>query len=640
MKKLIVSILALFYLVVNAHAQNVMTPEILWSLGRVSGVGISNDGKNVIYKVSTPDVPANKINSKTFTIPIAGGIPVEIPSTENFVNDKHMSPNGQYKLTTKEVKVKKVYGKDFYPDLTQSNAYILDNLNYRHWDTWEDGAFSHLFVHKITDGKVDEGKDIMKDEPYDCPQKPFGGDEDFTWSPDSKKVIYVSKKKYGTEYAVSTNTDLYSYDINTGETTNLSEGMMGYDTHPTYSSKGILAWLSMKREGYESDKNDIVVSNDNAKLNLTQHWDGTVESFCWSNDGKKIFFTAAIDGTIQLFEVDYPGLTKKLPVGKQITRGEFDVTSIIGQVGSNLFVTRTDMNHAAEIYNIDLSKGSMVQLTHTNDGIYNSLTTGEIERRYVTTTDGKKMLTWIIYPPGFDPSKKYPTLLYCQGGPQSPLSQFYSFRWNFQVMAANGYIIVAPNRRGMQGFGVEWNEKISKDHGGQSIQDYLSAIDEVSKEAYVDNERIGCVGASYGGYSVFYLAGIHENRFKTFIAHDGLFNLKSMYGMTEELWFANWEFGGAYWEDDNSAAQKTYTRFDPSNYVDKWNTPILIIHGGKDFRVPEGQGFEAFQAAQLRGIKSKLLYFTDENHWVLKPQNGLVWQREFFGWLEETLKNI
>jgi dipeptidyl aminopeptidase/acylaminoacyl peptidase len=615
-----------------------MTPEILWSLGRVSGVGISLDGKNVVYKVSTPDIEANKLNAKTYSIPITGGAPVEITSTEKIIADKNVSPDGNYKISTKEVKLKKIYGKDFYPELTKSNAYIIDNLNYRHWDTWEDGSFSHLFVHKITNGVTDDGEDIMENEPFDCPQKPFGGDEDYTWSPDSKKTIYVAKKKYGTEYAVSTNTDIYSYDIVSGKTTNLTEGMMGYDTHPSFSSKGLLAWMSMRRDGYESDKYDIIVSNGSTKMNLTQNWDGTVESFKWSNDEKKIFFTAAIDGTIQLFEVDYPGLTKKLPVVKQITKGEFDITSIIGQVGNNLFVTRTDMNHAAEIFTVDLSKGTMSQLTHTNDDVYNKLTSSKIERRYITTTDGKKMLTWIIYPPGFDPSKKYPTLLYCQGGPQSPLSQFYSFRWNFQVMAAGGYIIVAPNRRGMPGFGVEWNEEISKDHGGQAIQDYLSAIDEVSKELFVDKERIGCVGASYGGYSVFYLAGIHEKRFKTFISHDGLFNLKSMYGTTEEVWFPNWDYGGAYWNDKSESAVKTYTEFDPSLYVNKWNTPILIIQGGKDYRVTDGQGFEAFQAAQLHGIKSKLLYFPDENHWVLKPQNGLVWQREFFGRLKETLE--
>ncbi|HEX5170656.1 MAG TPA: S9 family peptidase [Cyclobacteriaceae bacterium] len=619
------------------HAQNQMTPELLWSLGRVSGMGISMDGRNVIYKVSTPNLEENSIPSKTYSILISGGQPQEINSTENILPDKLISPDGQYRLSIADVKIVNTTGKEFYPDLDKSNARVYQSLNYRHWDTWEDGAYSHLFLQKVSTEGEPSGKDIMINEPYDCPLKPSGGNEDFTWSPDSRKIVYTSKKKFGTNYAISTNTDLYEYNITSETTVNLTEGMTGYDTHPLFSSRGILAWLSMKSDGNEADKNDVVVDNGADKINLTQHWDGTVMDFQWSNDGRKIFFTAATDGTIQLFEVDYPGLTKKVPIVNQITQGDFDITSFVGQVDNMIVVTRTDMNHAAEIYTVDLVTGAMKQLTFTNSDAYNRIYLSKFQRKYVTTSDGKKMLVWIILPPGFNSTKKYPALLYCQGGPQTPLSQFYSFRWNLQLMAANGYVVVAPNRRGMPGHGVAWNEQISKDHGGQAIQDYLSAIDEVSKEPYVDKERIGCVGASYGGYSVFYLEGIHNNRFKTFIAHDGIFNTKSMYGTTEELWFVNWEYGGPYWEKDDTVEQ-SYTTFDPSSMVDKWNTPILIIHGGKDFRVNEGQAFEAFQAAQLRGIKSKLLYFPDENHWVLSPQNGLVWQREFFGWLAETMK--
>jgi dipeptidyl aminopeptidase/acylaminoacyl peptidase len=447
----------------------------------------------------------------------------------------------------------------------------------------------------------------------------------------------VTKQLSGTKYALSTNTDILKYDLASGTTTNLSKGMMGYDINPDFSSQGILAWLSMKREGYEADKQDIVVKSPGGIVNLTRSWDGTIEGFKWSNDGKKIYFYAPIDGTLQLFEVNYPGLTKIAPVVRQVTKGDFDVSGIVGQVGNTMVVTRTDMNHAAELFKVDLSTGSMQQLTHVNDEMYRSIATSTVERRYVTTTDNKKMLVWLIYPPGFDPSKKYPALLYCQGGPQSPLTQSYSFRWNFQLMAAGGYIIVAPNRRGMYGHGQEWNEQISKDWGGQAMKDYLSAIDDVSKENYVDRTRLGCVGASYGGYSVYYLAGIHNNRFKTFIAHDGVFDLRSMSGTTEELWFSNWENGGYYWEKNNKTAQKTFQQFNPINYVNKWNTPILVIQGGRDYRVPIEQGLQAFQVAQLRGIKSKLLYFPDENHWVLKPQNGLVWQREFYKWLKETL---
>ncbi|HEX8462405.1 MAG TPA: S9 family peptidase, partial [Segetibacter sp.] len=484
--------------------------------------------------------------------------------------------------------------------------------------------------------KVSERKDIMSGQPYDSPQKPFGGDEDYIWSPDGS-VVYVTKPKTGTAYALSTNTDIFSYNPVTGTTTNLTEGMAGYDLAPAYSTQGTLAWLSMKREGYEADKQDIIVNTGSSKVNLTKSWDGSVDGFKWSNDGRNIYFFAAVDGTLQLFVVDYPGMTMKVPEVKQITKGDFDVNGIVDQVGNTLVVTRTDMNHAAELYTVDITTGAMKQLSHVNDEVYSKIAMAKYERRYVTTTDGKKMLVWMILPPNFDASKKYPTLLYCQGGPQAPLTQTYSYRWNFQLMASAGYVVVAPNRRGMYGHGQEWNEAISKDWGGQVMKDYLSAIDDAAKLAYVDKNRLGCVGASYGGYSVYYLAGIHNNRFKTFISHDGVFDMRSMSGTTEEIWFSNWENGGYYWEKDNKAAQKTFTQFNPSDLVAKWNTPILIIQGGKDFRVPIEQGLQAFQAAQLRGIKSKLLYLPDENHWVLKPQNAMVWQREFYKWLKETL---
>jgi dipeptidyl aminopeptidase/acylaminoacyl peptidase len=393
----------------------------------------------------------------------------------------------------------------------------------------------------------------------------------------------------------------------------------------------------MKRDGYEADKNDIIVDFKGIKMNLTANWDGSVDQFMWSPDGKNVYFVAAVDGTKQLFVVNFPGMTRIAVTVRQITKGDFDVSDIIGFSGDQVLVTRTDMNHAAEIFSYNLKKNTWKQLSNVNTATYNTLALSKTERRYVTTTDGKKMLVWVILPPNFDATKKYPTLLYCQGGPQSPLTQSYSFRWNFSLMAAQGYVVVAPNRRGMYGHGQEWNEKISGDWGGQVMDDYLSAIDDVAKESYVDKSRLGCVGASYGGYSVFYLAGIHNNRFKTFIAHDGVFNTQSMFGTTEEVFFNNWDFGGAYWEKDNKVAQKSYTTFNPITLVDKWNTPILIIQGGIDFRVPIGQSQEAFQAAQLRGIKSRFLYFPEENHWVLKPQNAQVWQKEFYKWLKETL---
>jgi dipeptidyl aminopeptidase/acylaminoacyl peptidase len=633
MKKILLTTLTMMSL--SAMAQNVMSPETLWKLGRVSSLGISKDAKNVVYKVTTPSIEENKSNSKFYIIPVNGGTPTEVTETKDLVKDKNISPDGKYLVYNEEVKISNVLGKDFYPELEKSEAQIYDGLDYRHWDTWNEGKFNHVLYKENAEGAV--GTDIMGKENFDSPQKPFGGDEDYIWSPDSKKILYVSKKKAGTQYAISTNTSIFEYSLETGLTTNRTEENPGYDVAPQFSPSGNLTWLQMKREGYEADKNDIIVDFKGIKMNLTANWDGTVDSFIWSKDGSKVYFTAAIDGTKQLFEVNFPGMTKIAVRVQQITNGDFDVNDLIGFSGHNIIVTRADMNHASEIFSFDLKKNTWKQITHVNTATYDSLALSKTERRYVTTTDGKKMLVWVILPPNFDATKKYPTLLYCQGGPQSALTQFYSFRWNFQLMAANGYIVVAPNRRGMPGHGVEWNEQISKDWGGQVMDDYLSAIDDVAKESYVDKTRLGCVGASYGGYSVFYLAGIHNNRFKTFIAHDGVFNTQSMFGTTEEVFFSNWDFGGPYWEKDNAVAQKTYTIFNPINLVEKWNTPILIIQGGKDFRVPIGQGQEAFQAAQLRGIKSRFLYFPEENHWILKPQNAQVWQKEFFKWLKETL---
>lgn len=619
----------------NAVAQNVMTPELLWKLGRVSPLGISKDGKNIVYKVSIPSVEENKSNSKFYTIPVNGGNAVEVKEYESLLKDKNVSADGKFIVYSEEVKINNVLGKDYYPAMEQSNVQIYDALDYRHWDTWNEGKHNHVFYKSTAKDAV--GTDIMKGEPYDAPQKPFGGDEDFIWSNDGSKIIYVSKKKTGTAYAISTNTDLYEYDLASKTTKNLTEGNLGYDTAPQFSPAGNLTWLQMKHDGYEADKNDIIVNFKGMNINLTAGWDGTVDSFTWSADGKKVYFLAPVDGTKQLFEVNFPGLTKIAITVTQLTKGYFDVNDIVGFSGSSAIVTRTDMNHASELFSFDLKKNTWKQLTKVNDEVYSKLSLSKTEKRYVTTTDGKKMLVWVVLPPNFDPNKKYPTLLYCQGGPQSALTQFYSFRWNFQVMAAQGYIVVAPNRRGMPGHGVEWNEQISKDWGGQVMQDYLSAIDDVSKEKYVDNKRLGAIGASYGGYSVFYLAGIHNNRFKTFISHCGVFNLESMYGTTEEVFFNNWDHGGAYWEKNNAVAQKTYSQFNPIKMVDKWNTPILIIQGGKDYRVPLGQGQEAFQAAQLKGIKSRFVLFPEENHWVLKPQNAQVWQGEFFKWLKETL---
>lgn len=648
-----------------------MSPELLWQLGRVGGETVTADG-TVIYGVSRYNLADNKSERNLHAIPAAGGTarqltsapgtesgaqvlsngrilysykgqlwemdkdggnPVQRTHVEGGMQNIRISPKGTHILFSNEVKLEKLLAKDIYPDLPKANAQVYTTLNYRHWDTWEDGSYNHVFyaTYDAATGKTGEPVDIMKDELFDCPQMPFGGAEDFIFDPTGTKIIYVCKKKHGTAYAISTNTDIYSYDLLSGKTENLSEGMMGYDVQPVFSPDGKqLTWLSMARDGFEADKNDVIVYDlvSRTRSNLTKDWDGTVSASRYSNDGQKIFFLAVVKGTEQVFDIDL-----RSKAIKQLTEGRFDINGFVGQAGNTLVVTRADMNHAGELYTVDIAKGTVKQLSTVNNDIYDNLGKSNVEERWVKTSDGQQMLVWVIFPPDFDPAKKYPTLLYCQGGPQSAVSQFYSFRWNFQLMAAQGYIVVAPNRRGMPGHGVKWNESISKDWGGQPIRDYLAAIDDVSREPYVDKQRLGAVGASYGGYSVFMLAGVHEHRFKSFIAHDGLFDLRSWYGTTEELWFANWDVG-AYWDKAN---EKTHAQFNPGNFVNNWNTPIMIVQGGNDFRVGIEQGLQAFQAAQLKGIKSKLLYFPEENHWVLSAQNAITWQREFFSWLKETL---
>lgn len=633
MKKITILCLSVVSLSVQAQTQ-VMTPETLWKLGRVSPIKVSDDNKILYYSVTTPNVAENDFRTDYYQIGLDGKGLKEIDKDNPALKQEKSTADGKYTLSHEAVKVKKVLGADYYENLDKSDVYVYDGLDYRHWDTWNDGTYSHVI---LTDNQSQKKVDLLEGEPYYSPQKPFGGGSDYIFSPDGKKVIYVAKKVEGTAYALSTNTDLYEYNIKTGKTINLTENNKGYDTYPSFSPNGHLTWLQMKRDGYEADKNDIIVRYNGSDMNLTAQWNGTVNSYVWSEDGKKVYFTAPVNGTTQLFEVNFPAMTQVAITVKQLTEGDFDVTGIVKIFEDKAVLTRTDYNTATEVYQYHFGKKDWKKITSVNDEMYAKITKSKVEKRFVETTDGKQMLTWIIYPPNFDPNKKYPTLLYCQGGPQSPVSQFYSFRWNFQVMAAQGYIIVAPNRRGLPGFGVEWNEAISKDWAGQPMRDYLSAIDDISKEKYVDSNRLGAVGASYGGYSVYYLAGIHEKRFKTFIAHCGVFNLESMYGTTEEVFFPNWDTGGAYWDTDNEDAQRAYNEFNPINNVSKWDTPMLVIHGGKDYRVPIGQGQEAFQAAQLQGIKSRFVYIPEENHWVLSPQNALVWQGEFFRWLKETL---
>ena len=622
------------FLSVGLSAKERMTPETLWQVKRISALGLNQQQTHVIYKVTTPNLADNDFASKVYQVPLAGGASQLLEAYQGVVFDDTLSPDGKNQLFHETVEVETILAVDKYQDLSKADAYVFDDLNYRHWDTWKDGSFKHVFYQDLqTEQKID----IMEGQAFDSPTSPFGGAEDYIWGPEGKNIYYVSKKLTGRDYVTSTNTDIYRYNLASKKTTNLTGSNPGYDTSPAFSTTGKLAWLRMKTAGYEADKNDIIVRLNNQDVDLTGHWDGTVRSFMWSHDGKRIYFVAPTGGTIQLFQVAVTN--KASPKITQLTDGLFDISGIVAALETQLVITRNSMNRAKEIYRFDLDSQKMVALTTVNDQFYADLDLPTVEKRWVPTTtkDGKNMLVWVIYPPNFDKNKQYPTLLYLQGGPQAALSQFYSYRWNFQLMASQGYIVVAPNRRGMPGHGVAWNEEISQDWGGKVMQDYLAAIDDVAKESYVDNSRLGAVGASFGGYSAFYLAGIHQQRFKTFISHDGVFDLRSMYGTTEEMFFVNHDFGGAYWEKDNAAAQKTYARFNPINNIDKWDAPMLVIHGGKDYRVPPGQGIQAFQAAKLRGLKSRFLYFPEENHWVLTPQNGVVWQREFFKWLQETL---
>lgn len=649
-------------------AQQVMTPEILWTLNKFSVTAVEPSHAGIIYSVGKVDLNTEKTNRQNFYLNFEKNqiLKMDLLGKKSiFQWDKNgvyategdkiyiskdnglswaefytigdadnivISPDGKKVAFSKAVQVENLLGKDKYADLPKTTAQIYTDLNHRHWDAWNEGKYNHVFVASISDD-VSKAKDLLDGQKFDSPQKPSGGSEDFIWSPDSSKLLYVCKKKSGKEYATSTNTDIYTFDLASGKTENLTEGMMGYDVNPKFSPDGkSLLWQSMARDGYEADKNDVVVMDwvSKKKTNLTKNWDeSVVGDVVWSNDSKMIYFTTAKRGTKQFF-----ALNPKDAKVNQISDGAFDVNEIVAFQNDFAFVTRTDINHNADLFKLNLKDGTMLQITQVNKENYANLTPSKSELKMVKTSDGKEMGVWFHYPPNFDPNKKYPTLLYCQGGPQSALTQYFSTRWNFALMAANGYIVVAPNRRGMPGWGTKWNEDISKDWGGQPMRDYLAAADFAKTLPFVDGSRMGAVGASYGGYSVFMLAGIHENRFKTFIAHDGLFDMKSWYGTTEELWFANWDLGGNYWQNPQP---KAYTDYNPSNFVEKWNTPIMVIQGGIDFRVPYEQGQEAFQAAKLKGLKTKFLYFPNENHWVLHPQNGLVWQREFFEWLKETL---
>lgn len=685
---------------------DLMTPEALWAMGRIGTAQASPDGKHIIYQVGYYSVKQNKghqviyimdsdgknnkmlttsAKSETDAVWIKDGQKIAFlcdgqiwemnpdgSGRKQLTNDKtgidgfKFSPDEKYVILIKQIPYHGTI-KEKPEDLPLTTGRVITDMNYRHWDEYVE-SIPHPYLAEVTSNGIGEGTDIMKGEPYECPVKPFGGAEQLAWSTDSKTIAYTSRKKTGINYAISTDTDIYLYNIESKQTVNIckpanykepeinmtksmknqavnSEENLknnpGYDVNPKFSPNGqYVAWLSMARNGYESDRNRLCVYNlkTGEKTYTTESFDSNVDDFCWSADSKTLYFLGIWHGCENIYQTNLKGNVM------QLTDGWNDYGSVqMLNDGKKLLAERHSMSQASELYIVTPGKkektAKVEQITFENKHLYDQMTFGKIQQRWTKTTDGKDMMYWIILPAHFDETKKYPTLLFCEGGPQSPVSQFWSYRWNMQIMAANGYVVIAPNRRGLPGFGSEWNEEISGDWTGQCMNDYLSAIDDACKNLpFVDKDRLGAVGASFGGFSVYYLAGHHNKRFKCFIAHDGAFNLESMYTDTEEAWFSNWEYDDAFWNKDMTEnAKRTYAN-SPHKFVDKWDTPILCIHGEKDYRINANQGMGAFNAARMRGIPAELLLFPDENHWVLKPQNGVLWQRTFFNWLDRWLK--
>ena len=713
-KSFIVSIafMCSFTIATKAYANNNnlptdrLTPELLWSMGRIGSTVLSPDKTNILYTVTTYNISENRgysaiyiLNSETKETKKLTVNTSKSESDANFIENGRkivflsaddngtsqlwmMNTDGSNRKCISSEKTD-VNGYLFSPDeknvvlihdvptetsiikndddLPKATGMVINELMYKHWDRYV-RSVPHPFIANFDGSQITNARDILDGQPYESPMCPFGGIEEFAWSPDSKSLAYVMRKKTGRDYAISTDSDIFLYNLETGKTKNLckpenykspvvnatsslkhqiqynenEDYNLGYDDKPKFSPNGkYIAWTSMKHDGYESDRTRLCVFefSTGSKTYVTETFDSGVNDFVWDDNSKELYFSGVWHGKTNLYKTNLKGEVSK------ITDEVCDYTLVdVDSRQNKLLTKKQSMSMADDIFFVDIKKGTSYQLTNINESIYNKLTFGEVKERWVKTVDGKQELCWVIYPPHFDKNKKYPTLLFCEGGPQSPVSQFWSYRWNFQIMAANGYIIIAPNRRGLPGFGYEWLTQISGDYTGLCMKDYLSAIDDICKEPYVDKDRLGCVGASFGGYSVYWLAGNHDKRFKCFIAHDGIFNTQQQYLETEEMWFPNWDMGSAPWVKPGGEMQKVYSE-SPHLFVDKWDTPILCIHGQKDFRIEYTQAESAFNAARLHGIPAQLLLFPDENHWVLKPQNAILWQRTFFRWLDKWLKN-
>jgi len=690
---------------------DLLSPEGLWAMGRIGGYAPSPDGKQVVYQVGYYSVKENKshqvlciINAdgtnqrqlttsadsetdpswlgnriafitggEIWTMEADGTDRRQLSHTDGNVEGYKFSPDGTKVVYIKQLPFHEII-KENPSDLPKATGRLVTDLMYRHWDHYVE-SIPHPFVAEVTADGIGAGTDILEGEPYECPMEPFGGIEQLDWSRDSKQIAYTCRKKTGLEYSISTDSDIFLYDVANKTTRNLCkpEGYVapkvdptktlrtqsvnspanlannpGYDQNPQFSPDGkYVAWLSMARDGYESDRMRLCVYElaTGTKRYMTETFDSNVDDFCWSDTKDAlIYFIGVWHATENLYSINWKGEVKQIITSTpDCPWADFGSLKMLGD-GKRIIAERHNYTSPADLYLITPNtkapkKVTVAQLTQENKHILDQLAKPSVDQRWVKTTDGKDMLYWVIRPPHFDPNKKYPTLLFCEGGPQSPVSQFWSYRWNFMIMASQGYVIIAPNRHGLPGFGSEWCEEISGDWTGQCMNDYLTAIDDACANLpYVNKDRLGAVGASFGGFSVYYLAGHHNKRFKCFIAHDGAFNLEAMYTETEENWFSNWEYDDAYWNKDQTAdARKTYTN-SPHRFVDDWDTPILCIHGEKDYRINATQGMSAFNAARMKGIEAQLLIFPDENHWVLKPQNGILWQRTYFNWLDRWLK--